>query len=80
MNIIKDRSNKKSNLDWWNSLMVELNHYADHKWLACADYLITHHCATDNGTKITQSLIAQVSGVDPAELSKKLKEYREGQL
>lgn len=71
-----DIIDQKSNKDWWNKLMIELNHYADHKWLACADYLISHNCVTDNGTKITQALIAEVSGVDPAQLSNKLKEWR----
>lgn len=74
MNNIIDQ---KSNLDWWNGLMIELSRFADHKWLAVVDYLISHNCWTDNGQRITQSLIAEVSGVDPGELSKKLKKYRE---
>ena len=74
MNNIIDQ---KSNLDWWNGLMIELSRFADHKWLEVVDYLISHNCWTDNGQRITQSLIAEVSGVDPGELSKKLKKYRE---
>lgn len=74
MNIIANRSN----LDWWNSILREFSRFADHKWLSLADYLISHHCKTDKGDRVTQVLIAKVSGVDPADLNKKLKDFQEG--
>lgn len=72
MNIIDQKSNKV----WWNNLLREISRFADHKWLNVIEYLISHNCVTDDGTPITQSLIAEVSGVDPSDLSVKLQERR----
>lgn len=74
MNIIDHKSNKGR----WNGLITAFTEYSDYKWLALVDYLISNKCWTDTGVLISQSIIAKISGIDPAELSKKLKVFRRG--